>query len=185
MTAMEMQIRRLVTKGLENLMEKSRLLWPGKNEQLLERNLSFYVGVELVNAGFVVVEEFPVNPEERIDLVAFHGDTKTLVLLESKRLWRLHGAKDAARCVDDMVRAEGFVKKGLEVWSFETETVTSLQPMECFGIALASASGPNATQAAANLLDVRKCFGKLAGEFAEMPHGDKTYFALHRVWKIL
>ena len=112
MTVMDKRLRGLVSVGLRNLMKRSRGIWPRAEEQLLEQNLSFYVGAELLKAGYCVVAEFPADPRNRIDLVAFNERAKTLVLLESKRIWRLHGSLDFRNLQRDMRRAEGLAEGG-------------------------------------------------------------------------
>jgi hypothetical protein len=184
MLGMKERIETLVSAGLTNLVERTKPIWPHAYEQLLEQNLSFYVGLELANHGFSIVEEFPADSGNRIDLVAFEYQSKTLVLLESKRLWRRHGDKDTSLCVGDMKRIELWARNGLKVWSFEKRDAEPLRAVQVFGIALASSSGWDNSKAKDNLAKAKEFLGTVASEFKEVPHTDGTYYLLYRVWQV-
>ena len=171
-----------VEKGIKNLMRRSLSIWPGRCEQLLESSLSFYVGAEFLRTGFAVIQEFPVNSTNRVDLVAFERKSKTLVLLESKRFWSIHGPADPNALLRDIARIKRIATKGLSVWCSDGKRALSVK--RAFGVALGSVSGRNPKATQKNLERAEKALNRKATGFLGDVHPDGTYAVLRRVWEI-
>jgi hypothetical protein len=180
----QQSMERIVHLGLENLMRHARILWPRDDHQILERNLSFYVGAALLEQGFTIVQEWPCGGDEHLDMVALHPQESTLLVLEAKRLWAIHRDGDVEKVMDDARRIDERVKS-LECWSYATKKPARLEWAHAFGVVLASVSGANAEEAKANRARFEVTLNKKTGaKFCAVEHEDGTYLAVYRVWPI-
>jgi hypothetical protein len=180
----QQSVEKIVQRGLRNLMGHARKLWPRQDPQILERNLSFYVGAAFLKQGFTIFQEWPCGDKEHFDMVAFHPQESTLLVLEAKRLWAMHGDGDAEKVGDDVHRIDEHARS-LECWSYAEKRVVPLEATEMFGVALASVSGADAREADANRTRFEVALDRIVcGKFSAVPHDDRTYIALYRVWTI-
>jgi hypothetical protein len=182
----QQSIEGIVRLGLRNLMDQTLELWPRHDEQILERNLSFYVGAALLERGFTIIQEWPCGRDEHFDMVAFHRQESTLLVLEAKRLWTLHGVGDAGKVKLDVDRIGRFVgpDKPLVIWSYSDKKEMPLAATHLFEVVLTSVSGADADQAKKHRERLEGALNKQVGEFSAVEHEDGTYIALYRVWPI-
>jgi hypothetical protein len=182
----QQSIEGIVRLGLENLMRHALELWPRQDEQILERNLSFYVGAALLERGFTIIQEWPCGRAEHFDMVAFHPQESTLLVTEAKRLWAVHGDEDAVRVRLDVDRINRIIgpDKSLPRWSYSDKTEMPLAATRVFGVALASVSGAGADEAKKHRERLAGALAQQIGEFSSVPHEDGTYIAFYRVWTI-
>lgn len=178
------QISGMVEKGLDRLMKITLDLWPDDNQQILERNLSFYAGIGLVEGGFAIVQEWPLAGNQHLDMVAYYPNQGgTLVVVESKRIWQSHGQADVKAVETDIARIN---KESIELrrWSYQLGKQVPLAAARIFGVALASASGRERVDAQKNCAQSEQALQQCIGKFQTVPHQDQTYFVLYRIWQV-
>lgn len=178
------EIEQKIRVGLKKLMKKAELLWPGERAQVLERNLTHYVGAGMM--GFGVVYEYPFRPErnakrwKRLDMVAFDPSGRVLVLAESKRLLKEVDA-GVARVKGDVEKIKEASKK-LRCWNYGKGKEESLCGAVTLGVLLVSVSGDR--RVAAQRREKLSSDVGLGGWPTPVSHSDGTYHALYKVWKL-
>jgi hypothetical protein len=180
------EVEQTIRAGLEVLMKKAELLWPGEHAQFLERNLTHYVGAGMP-ADFGVVYEWPFEKSKGkdkgwnlLDMVAFRRRDRVLVLAESKRIYNAVSEGGAA-LKQDVQRITRAAAK-LKCWNYKKREAERLLGAVTLGVLLVSVSG-NDKIAARRRETLSLAVG--LGEWPEpISHSDHTYHALYKVWRL-
>ena len=95
---------RIVDRGIQSLRKSLSEYWPaiGPND-MSERNITAHVAHSFLKARWLIYAEpvFPRSSQQRLDMMALHKSTRTLIAIEGKRLYEGDKAtalaKDATR----------------------------------------------------------------------------------------
>lgn len=85
-------IKKAFNTGMKEYSDALNRVYPAGNEGYpLERNLSFYLGVALMQSNYLIFHEVPISTKQRksgwIDTVAISEETDHCILIEAKRIW--------------------------------------------------------------------------------------------------
>lgn len=119
-----------ITGGLGTLRSAYEVYWPSAgNNDAKERNLSLYAAHALLNEGFLSFGEanFPDEPNQRLDLLAFHKKKGILVLGECKRCYSTE-------------KLEGMLWDVDRIASFPHVKMPVMEVREVYGVLIASTS---------------------------------------------